>query len=306
MSWNRLTPLAGLGVGVCLIGFLDYITGPSISMTLFYLVPVAAAGWTLGRAQAVTVALLAGLVSLVDLSYGPSGAVTVSWNVVSRTCVLVIAAAAVERIRRDRDRLLLQDAQRMRSLQLLDLGLADPARQLQELADHWDGSMAELRALVRRRADEMLYLARDFSTVVRLQGGSLPLRSETFDFVTLIDEMRAEQTQRTILIAAPAVPLLVKADRERTRQVLSALIAERPATEELSFKVDRHDGYAELVLGSNEYRPTPVRPGTTDDALSLAVELAEMFFRAQGGSIALARNPLTRTLRISARLPLAE
>jgi hypothetical protein len=307
---NATRPRNGLLFALCaavlLIGFLDYITGPTINMTLFYLAPVVAAGWTLGQRRAVAVAVLAGTVSLFDVTYGLTTNVAFLWNVISRTLVLAIAAFAVDLIRRDRERLMDQDAQRARSLQLLDRGLADPALQLVELADHWDGSVDELKALVRRRADEMMFLARDFSAVVRLQSGALPLNRAVFDFVELTDELRAEQSSdRQILMTGPSSPLPVHGDRARTRQVLSALIAERASTDELSFLLDRRAGSAELVISSGSYKANPSAAGESVDTLGLSADLAQLLFTAQGGSVELTRNPLTRSLRITARLPLA-
>ena len=296
--------LLALCVWVLLIGALDYITGPSISMTLFYLAPVVVAGWTLGQRRALAFALLAGGVSLVDAVYGTRG-LEFLWNVVSRTAVLTIAAFAMARIRGDRERLLIQDAQRSRALQLLDLGLTSSARELNELVDQSEADVTDLKANVRRLANEMVFLARDFSAVVRLQSSALPLTPSVFDLVELTDELRGEHgNRRQIVMTGPADPLLVRGDRARTRQVLSALIAERPSGDELSLLVDRRDTQAELLISSGTYKPAS-NAGATDDNLGLSVELAQLLFNAQGGSVQLTRNPLTRSLRISARLPLA-
>jgi hypothetical protein len=298
--------LLALCIGVWVIGYLDYVTGPSISMTLFYLVPVTVAGWTLGQRRAIAVALLAGAVSLLDVAYGTTSTAAFVWNAVSRTCLLAIAAFAIERIRRDRERLVMQDAYRARSLQLLDLGLADPAAKLQDLAEKWDVSVDDLKAQVRRRADEMMFLARDFSSVVRLENSSLPLRTAVFDFVELADELRIEQgPERQILMTAPSSPLRVTGDRARSRQVLSALIAERAPGEELTFLVDRRQRNAELVISSGTYQPASTGAPDGGDSLGLSVELARLVFKEQDGSVELSRNPLTRSLRITARLPLA-
>ncbi|HYK98363.1 MAG TPA: hypothetical protein VEU77_08200 [Candidatus Acidoferrales bacterium] len=294
-------------IGVLLIGYLDYVTGPTISLTLLYLIPVVAAGWTAGQRRAIAVALLAGAISLVDVVTGSTQTTAaLVWNAVSRALILTVAAVAVERIRRDRDRLVVQDAQRARSLELLDRGLADPARQLVELSQHWDGSVEELKQLVRRRADEMMFLARDFSSMVRLQNGELALRPATFDFVELIDELRAEQQRadRRILMTGPSSPLSVRGDRARIRQTLASLIAERATGDELSFLVDRRGDKAELVISSGAYRPAAEVAGGKDE-LGMSAELAQLLFSAQGGSVELARNPLTRSLRVTARLPLA-
>src|SRR5207247_6287776 len=246
-----------LGV-VLAIGYLDFSTGPNISLTLLYLIPVVAAGWTIGQRGAVIVALIAGLTSLLDATFSsdiPTAAVI--WNAVSRAAVLAIAAIAVDRIRRDRDRLLMQDEQRARSLELLDRGLSDPARHLVDVAEHWDGSADELKKLVKRRADEIAFLARDFSSMIRLQNGELALRRNPFDFIELIDEIRTEQerSDRRILLTGPTGPMAVMGDRARIRQSLDALISERAAGSELSFLLDRKGSNAELVIASGEYRP---------------------------------------------------
>ena len=297
--------LLALCVWVLSIGALDYITGPSISMTLFYLAPVVVAGWTVGQRRALAFALLAGLVSLIDAVYGTRGLEFV-WNVVSRTVVLTIAAFAMARIRRDREQLLIQDAQRSRALQLLDLGLTTSARELTDLVDRRDVDVTDLKAQVRRLADAMVFLARDFSAVVRLQNSTLALTPAVFDFVELTDELRGEHSaKRQIVMTGPAAPLLVRGDRARTRQVLSALIAERPADDDLSLLVDRREKSAELLISSGTYKPAAGVAGGKDDSLGLSVELAQLLFNAQGGSVELTRNPLTRSLRIRARLPLA-
>ena len=246
------------------------------------------------------------MVSLIDVAYSTTSTVSFVWNGVSRTALLAIAAFTVERIRRDRERLVMQDAYRARSLQLLDLGLADPAAKLQELAEHWTGGVEDLKAQVRRRADEMMFLARDFSAVARLENSTLPLKPAVFDFVELADELRTEQGPgRQILMTAPAAPLRVTGDRARSRQVLSALIAERAPGEELTFLVDRRQHNAELVISSGTYQPASAGVSAGDDNLGLSVELARLVFKEQAGSVELSRNPLTRSLRITARLPLA-
>lgn len=297
--------LLALCVWVLITGALDYITGPTISMTLFYMAPVVVAGWMVGQRRAIAFALLAGFVSIVDASYGTRG-IEFVWNVGSRTAILTIAAFAMDRIRTDRERLLVQDRQRSRALQLLDLGLTTSARELTDLVDRNDVGVDDLKEQVRRLADEMVFLARDFSAVVRLQSSALPLTPAVFDFVELTDEIRGEHSaKRQIVMTGPAAPLLVRGDRARTRQVLSALIAERPNDDELSLLVDRRDTSAELLISSGTYKPAQGATNGKDDSLGLSVELAQLLFNAQGGSVELTRNPLTRSLRIRARLPLA-
>ncbi len=156
------------------IGYLDYLTGLYVSLTLLYLVPLVAASWNAGRSSGVIVAIGAGMSSLSSdvLLLPTQNGAPIVWNALSRTLVLSIAAVAVDQIHRDRDRLRLLDVQRGRALELLDRGLAVPARQLAELAAHWDGSADKLRAMLQPRAEEIAFMARDFSSMIRLQGGN--------------------------------------------------------------------------------------------------------------------------------------
>ena len=103
----------------------------------------------------MAVALVAGIGSLVSdlLLPGARAGTTLYWNTLSRTLVLIIAAVVVNRVRDDRRLVQSMDAQKSRSLQLLDRGLTGPAREMLELLDHWDGGLDQLRAMLRPRAE---------------------------------------------------------------------------------------------------------------------------------------------------------
>src|SRR5438270_13405895 len=84
-------------LSVLLIGYLDYATGPTISLTLLYLIPVAGAGWVLGQRRAVVVAVIAGAVSLIDaLTGSTTTTAALVCNAPTRALSLTIAAMAVE------------------------------------------------------------------------------------------------------------------------------------------------------------------------------------------------------------------
>jgi hypothetical protein len=307
MNANRsgLTDVVEWMLLASLVGILDYATGPFISLTLFYLVPVAGAAWFAGPRAGLIVALTAGLSSILSelLVQTPITEGTLIWNSVSRLVVLLIAGAVVGRLRADRDRLETLDAQRSHSLALLDRGLAEPAKQILELLEHWNGGVAELRAMLQPRAETIAFLARDFGEIVRLQRGQLPLNRSEVDLVALVEELRAERTGG-LQFLAPTEPVRVFADRARVRQSLAALLALVDRTDEGSVSLGRRADEAEVVISATDVR----REGRqADDAekVALTVELARQLFAAQGGTLDVARNPLTRSLRMTARLPLA-
>ena len=73
-------------VAVALVGLLDYVTGPWVSFALFYVVPVLAAAWWLGRGPALAAGLAAGIFWFVAEAWGHRGEPTraLLWNSISR------------------------------------------------------------------------------------------------------------------------------------------------------------------------------------------------------------------------------
>lgn len=74
----------------------------------------------------------------------------------------------------------------------------------------------------------------------------------------------------------------------------------------MSLSISRRGERAELVIASQSRseRDRKAAVAARHD-LDLSVELAQLLFVAQGGSLDLDRNPITRALRVTARLPLA-
>ncbi len=111
-------------IAVAVVGLLDYVTGPWMSFALFYVVPVLAAAWWLGRGPALAAGLAAGIFWFVAEAWGHRGEPTrvLLWNSISRLLMLLAMGAMTARIRGDQQRLrganrrlaeLLGDAERL-------------------------------------------------------------------------------------------------------------------------------------------------------------------------------------------------
>lgn len=74
------------------IGWVDYISGPDIGFSLFYILPVLAAGWYVGRRSALVAALIASLVWFAaDLSWRGADWLPVTlWNWGTRLAIFVL------------------------------------------------------------------------------------------------------------------------------------------------------------------------------------------------------------------------
>jgi len=89
------------------LGVVDYVTGPKLSLGLFYLAPVALGGWLLGLRTAW---ILTALVCLAQFSAdvawaGLDVSLIALWNLFTRVAVIGALGHVVAWLRRDRDRL---------------------------------------------------------------------------------------------------------------------------------------------------------------------------------------------------------
>lgn len=93
-----------LAVVVVAIGYVDYISGPEIGFSLFYLGPVVAAAWYEGRRSSLIVALTATICwftadYLIKVSLGLS-----LWNGLTRLVIYTALGLLVATLREDRRR----------------------------------------------------------------------------------------------------------------------------------------------------------------------------------------------------------
>jgi len=120
------------------VGLLDYVTGPWMSFALFYVVPVLAAAWWLGRGPALAAGLAAAIFWFVAEAWGHRGEPTrvLLWNSPQPPAHAARHGAMTARIRGDQQRLrgtnrrlaeLLGDAERLARTDALT-GLAKRTR----------------------------------------------------------------------------------------------------------------------------------------------------------------------------------
>jgi diguanylate cyclase (GGDEF)-like protein len=88
-------------VAVLGLGIIDYETGPGISLSLFYVFPIALAAWTLGKYQGVFIALVCaalwdGLILPMDEFFG--GMPISIWNGIVRFGLLLIISLLLTEI----------------------------------------------------------------------------------------------------------------------------------------------------------------------------------------------------------------
>lgn len=106
-STRAASSVAGALGAIAAIGWLDVVTGPDVGMSLFYLMPIVACGWWVGRRAAVAAGVAAAIAWLVadTVTHAPERALVSGWNAFTRLAIFVFVGMSVASSRRDRQRM---------------------------------------------------------------------------------------------------------------------------------------------------------------------------------------------------------
>ncbi|MGH2492157.1 MAG: hypothetical protein ACRDF9_11665 [Candidatus Limnocylindria bacterium] len=311
----RIAPLVA-AVGwlavVAAIGWLDNETGPSYGLDLVYLLAVLPAAWLHGRIVGLVVAIGASVAWFIsDPAAALSMPVTaVLWNAASRSFLFCSGAVLVARLRGDRSLLLENDSQRARFLRVIERELPRPAGSLSLALDRLQRDAAlpvAALAELRRDAERMQFLARDFVALGHLQSEPLRLAREPVDLRTLISELVAQRPDRTRIFVniQEGQSFKVSADAARVAQAFTAMLDEagQATDEDVRIDAERRAMGVEVAVSVGVARnDTTLRPAEDDERV-VGFELARLIFEAHGGTFALFRRPVSRGLRASVTLP---
>lgn len=297
---------------VAALGWLDDQTGPTYAFDFVYLLPVLAAAWLHGQVVGLVVAVGA---SVAWFAFDPAAALSMPvtaavWNAASRTLLFCAAAVLVARLRRDRALLLENDFQRARFLRVIERELPRPAGSLTMTLDRLQRErvlQGPAIAELRRDAERMQFLARDFVALGRLQSEPLRLARDPVDLRTLITELVAQRPDRSRIFVSiqEGQSFMVSADAARVAQALTAMLDEagQASDEDVRIEATRQAmGVQVAVSIAVAPNDTTLRPAEDDERV-VGFELARLICEAHGGTFALFRRPVSRGLRASITLP---
>ena len=297
---------------VALLGWLDDQTGPSYAFDFVYLLPVLAAAWLHGERVGLVVAMAA---SVAWFAFDPAAALSMPvtaalWNAVSRSFLFCAAAVLVARLRRDRALLLRNDSQRARFLRVIERELPRPAGSLFLTLDRLQRErvlQGPAIAELRRDAERMQFLARDFVALGRLQAEPLRLARAPVDLRMLISELVGQRPDRSRINVSiqEEQSFKVSADAARVAQALTAMLDEagQASDEDVRIEAERRAMGVEVAVSVGVARNDATLRPAEDDERVVGFELARLICEAHGGTFALLRRPVSRGLRASITLP---
>jgi signal transduction histidine kinase len=160
---------------------------------------------------------------------------------------------------------------------------------------------------LRRDAERVQFLARDFVALGQLQSERLILSREPVDLRTLITELVRQRPDRTRIFVnvQEGQSFKISADAARIAQAFTALLDEAAQASEEDIRIDaeRHANSVKVAISVGVARnDTTLRPAKDDERV-VGFELARLVCEAHGGTFALFRRPVSRGLRAVVTLP---
>jgi len=187
---SRFSLIAVSLVSIVLLGIVDHLTGPEISFSIFYLLPISVVAWFVGRKAGIGMSVAGAATWLVaDLLSGQtySHAVIPYWNAIVRLGLFLIVSQALSGLRASRER-----QEELSQFIVHDLrsplgNVMTGLQLLQEMADETrDSTQVDLVQMCLVSCNRMLTLVNSLLDLARLEGGRMPLQRSDVDVQELV------------------------------------------------------------------------------------------------------------------------
>ncbi|HET7712097.1 MAG TPA: GGDEF domain-containing protein [Thermoanaerobaculia bacterium] len=207
---------------VAVIGWLDYVTGPDIGVSLFYLIPIAVCAWFAGLVPAVIVACIAGTSWLTAELLWPEERLPLAiplWNAFTRLVIFNSEGILIALLHRDRERF------RLLAERESELARTDKVTQLPNLRGFAEEvEVARKRAVGEGRPLGLIYLDLDnfkaFNDLLGHAAGDLILA----EVAAAVTRALAEGDAAARIGGDEFAVLLVDADEETARATAQTIV----------------------------------------------------------------------------------
>lgn len=240
---------------VAALGVVDYITGPEISFSIFYLIPIALVSWVVGLAAGLITSALAAvsyLAALLMESREFSHPSIPFWNAVVRMGFFFVVTVSLASLRHAIDR---QEELRQFIIHDLRSPLANVMTGLQILRDdtgqQLDDRQQGFVEMCLVSCTRMLTLINSLLDLSRLERNGMPLNRDAVEAFAIcesaLNQVRLWAMQRNVRLDAH-VPddAVVHADAELTERVLVNLLSNAvkhaPDGSVITLRVAEHHG----------------------------------------------------------------
>lgn len=213
------------------LGWIDYVSGPDIGFSLFYLIPVVIAGWLDGPVPAAVTSISASVAWFIAdfLAHGPDRLGVTSWNSFTRLTIFLMIGIMMSRLRADRDQLQRANRELEAFSYSVSHDLRSPLIHMREFAERLTQRIGpELDEISGRHlknivdaSNEGLQLVDDLLAFSKLERAAM--KRGTVDLSAIVEDVRSELDARPESWSVGALPS-VNGDPSMIRLVMRNLL----------------------------------------------------------------------------------
>lgn len=231
---NRLPRVAWVIGGATAIGltlWLDRVTPNEYSFEIFYVIPLLVVTLTIGRGPGVLVAAIGGIAWTLDTIQENGFTISsLAWNMATRVAIFIGVVVLIDLYSKRGLRLVEVDREREDSLALIAHKLRATAGRIGSVTGaiaarrETDGIVNEARIALDHQARELQRMAEDVLDVSVLEAKRFRLNVSEIDVTELVTDVAREVGRGQVQLVVQAQPVLVEADADRVRLMVTHLI----------------------------------------------------------------------------------
>lgn len=220
---------------IAFVGIIDAVTGPLLSTSIFYVLPIMLVAWLQGRQSGIVMAFIAAFVWLLtDLATGPSLRQLIPyWNAAVRLAFFLIIVWSLTNLKRAQQR-------QEELIEFVIHDLRSPLASVRTSFELLQDEVADLPSEVPARlvrvgmnsSNTMLILINSLLDLARLESGNMPVQTTRAAVEAMIssafEQLQLLAERRNVELSTKAIstePLFVLADFDLTQRVLVNLLS---------------------------------------------------------------------------------
>ncbi|MGB2869800.1 MAG: HAMP domain-containing sensor histidine kinase [Bacteroidota bacterium] len=270
--------VVGLGLLVA-IGILDYVTGPELSFSIFYLIPISFIAWTVGRKFGILASFLGATVwLLLELQMGPRYAVPAIayWNALVRLGFFIIVALALSALRRSQERQEELGHFVVHDLQTPLTNLTAGIRTLDRLAGKKLSSDAkDLIEICLANCEQLTIITDSLLGLARIEAGKMPLQTAP---ASLKDLVNSSLDQVRTIAAHKKMQIVADLTEDADSVIADSTLTTRVLVNLVSNAIRYSNPGTLIVVQTKKYSETMASVSVTDQGPGISEEWKKKVF----------------------------
>lgn len=264
---------------IVLVGTIDYVTGPEISFSIFYLIPVSLVAWIVGKRSGILISTTGAIAWLMadQLSgHSYSNAAIPYWNAIVRLGFFLVVTYALATLKTSQER-----REELAQFVIHDLrsplsNIIEGLHVLQDVSgETMDSSQKDLVRMCMISASRLLTLIKSMLDLARLESGRMLLHPGEIN----VNELVESSLDQVSVWARKNRVVLIPQVRANVQKIFAdPVVTERILVNLLSNAIKFSHPDSAVIVRVEPFSPSSIAISITDTGTGISKEWADKVF----------------------------